>query len=232
MSGVKIDLYATGVPAHQPGRRCRYLHGQLSSCNSKTPLPVPSTLNHEPGPRPRRMRPDAGLDLCAWRRREFQAVFLPKLNHPRDVLLLLGTQRADFFKESFEARRRDDAHEPAGRLAKITVSMRYAARRENRRAFLGDERFPAHRPLVFPFQDLERLVLAMMNVWRRAATRHVMRLNRADDATRVATVDANVHQNAEDVYFLASVGWNLDWLHKHGHDVLPFSAGWQDSIIE
>src|SRR3989442_8067213 len=85
--------------------------------------------------------------LCAWRRRELQAVLLPKLDHARNVLLLFRTQRADLLKESFEARRRDDAHKATGRLAKVAVSVRYPARRENRRAFLGDERFPANRPL-------------------------------------------------------------------------------------
>src|SRR5207244_2315529 len=126
-----------------------------------------------------------------WGRRELQAVFFSDVNHTRNVLLLLRTERADFFKESFEARRRDDAHEPAGRLAKITVSVRYPAWGENGRALLGDERFLANRPLVFTFEDLKRLVLAMMNVWRRAATRHVVRLNRADHAAGGATVDAN-----------------------------------------
>src|SRR2546425_1204624 len=73
---------------------------------------------------------DASLHLRARRRRELQAVFLPELNHPRNVLLLLRTQRAE-------------------------------------------------------------------------------------DAARVATVDANNHRNAEDVYLLASVRRNLDWLHKY-----------------
>ena len=79
----------------------------------------------------------AGSRLRAWRRRELEAVFLSKLDHPRNVLLLLGPERADFLKESFEARRRDDAHEATGRLANVAVSMRYPARRENRRAFFG-----------------------------------------------------------------------------------------------
>src|SRR5689334_3424868 len=103
--------------------------------------------------------------------------------------------------------------------------MRYPARRKNRRALLGDERFASYRPLIFPFEDLERLVLAMMNVWRRAAAWHVVRLNRADDAIGVATVDANDHRNAEDVHLLASVGQDLNWLHKCGGDVLPSCAG-------
>src|SRR5207253_4260030 len=140
----------------------------------------------------------AQTHLRAGRRRELQAVFLPSLNHARNVLLLLRTERADFLKEGFEARRRDDTHEAARRLAKVAVSVRYPARCENRRALLGDERFPANRPLVFTFEDLKRLVLAMMNVWRRAATGHVVRLNRADHATRVVTVDANDHRNAQD----------------------------------
>ena len=172
----------------------------------------------------------SNLLLCAWRRQELQAVSLPKLNHAGNVLLLLRTQRADFLKESFKAGRRHDAHEATGRLAEVAVSVRYAARRENGRAFLGDKRFVANRPLVFPFEDLERLVFAMMDVWRRSAPRNIVRLNRADDATGVATVDANNHRNAEDLYLLTSVGWNLDGLHNIGGDVVPSCAGWQGGI--
>src|SRR5439155_5854464 len=112
-------------------------------------------------------------------------------------------------------------------LAEVAVSVRYAARRENRRAFLRDERFSANRPLVFAFEDLERLVLAMMDVWRRSAARNIVRLNRADDAAAVANVDANNHRNAEDFYLLTSVGWNLDGLHSIGGDVVRSCAGWQ-----
>jgi hypothetical protein len=110
--------------------------------------------------------------------------------------------------------------------------MRYPARRENRRALLGDERFAANRPLVFTFQDLECFVLAMMNVWRRATARHVVRLNRADHTARVATVDANNHRNAEDVNLVASIGWDLDWFHNTAGDVLPFCTGSQVTIRE
>src|SRR6266566_7645259 len=94
-------------------------------------------------------------DLAAWRRRELQAVFLSQLNNARNVLLLLRTQRADFLKEAFKARRDDDAHEAAGRFAKVAVSVWYPSRRENRGALLGDERFSAHRPLVIPFEHLK-----------------------------------------------------------------------------
>ena len=54
----------------------------------------------------------------------------------------------------------------------------------------------------------------MMNVWGRTATRDIVRFDRADNAAGVATVNANDHRNAEDVYLPASVGWNLDWIHK------------------
>ena len=48
---------------------------------------------------------------------------------------------------------------------------------------------------------------------QRAATWYVVRLNRADDANGVATVDANDHRNAEDVYFVPTVVGNLDRVH-------------------
>src|SRR6266403_5563871 len=82
-------------------------------------------------------RTDANLHLRARRRWELQAVLLPKLNHARNVLLVLRTQRTDFLKESFEARRCDDAHQATGRLAQVAVCVRYRARGENRRALLA-----------------------------------------------------------------------------------------------
>src|SRR6185369_2388922 len=102
---------------------------------------------------------------------------LPNLNHARNVLLLLRTQRADIFKEPFETRRCNDAHEAPGRLANVAVSVRHPAWCENGRALLGDERLPANRPLVFTFENLKCLVLAMMDVGGRSAARHIVRLN-------------------------------------------------------
>jgi len=113
--------------------------------------------------------------------------------------LLLRAHRADFLKEPFEAGRSDDAHQATRRLAKVPVSVRYPAWGENGRAFLGGEFFAAHRPLVLTLEDLKRLVLASMDVRRRAATRHVVRLDRADYTASVATVNANDHRDAEDV---------------------------------
>src|SRR5438477_10164215 len=100
----------------------------------------------------------ADVDLRAWRRQKFQAVFFGHLNYLSDVLLLLRAHRADFLKEPFEAGRGDDTHQTTRRLAKITVGVRYPTRRENRRAFLGGEFFAANRPLVLTLEDLKRLV--------------------------------------------------------------------------
>src|ERR1044071_5454554 len=90
---------------------------------------------------------------AGWRQ-NLQPVSFPDLNHARNILLLLRTQRADFLEEAFEARRSDDAHQPARRLADVTVGVRYSARRENGRAFFGDEFFIAHGPFVFAFENL------------------------------------------------------------------------------
>ena len=59
-------------------------------------------------------------------------------------------------------------------LAKVTAGVQDFAWRKNRRALPGDERFPAHRPFIFAFENLKRLVLAMDMRWR-AAARHVVR---------------------------------------------------------
>ena len=53
----------------------------------------------------------------AGRRRKLQPEFLPDFNDAGNVLLLLRTKGADFLEETLEPRRRDNAHEPAGRLA-------------------------------------------------------------------------------------------------------------------
>src|SRR6266705_2777846 len=105
---------------------------------------------------------------------ELQPEFLSDLNHARNVLLLLRTQRTDFLKEPFETRWRDDAHEPAGCLAEVTVSVRYPAGLENRRPLLSDKSFPADGPFVFAFEDLKCLVLPSVDVRRRAAAGHVV----------------------------------------------------------
>src|SRR6266568_2359960 len=111
---------------------------------------------------------------CPRRRQEFHTELLRGLHHARDVLLLLLTQRADFLEESLEARWRDDTHEPSGCLAKVAVGVRYPTRRKNRRTFFGNERFPADGPLVLAFEDLERFVLAVMDVRRRTTAWHVV----------------------------------------------------------
>src|SRR5205814_6479504 len=103
-----------------------------------------------------------------------QTVFARDLHHARNVLLLLKTQRADLLEESLEARGCDDAHELAGRLAQVTVGVGNSARRKDGRALPGDKRFPAHGPFVFAFENVKRLILAMMDVRWRTAARHVV----------------------------------------------------------
>src|SRR5689334_19272968 len=94
-------------------------------------------------------------------RENFQAELLRDRHHAWDVLLLLRGHRADLFKESFEASGGDDAEEPAGSLAEVTISVRHAARRKNGGAFRGDKSFAANGPFVIAFEDLERLIFAM-----------------------------------------------------------------------
>ena len=89
----------------------------------------------------------------------------------------LRAERPDFFEEPFEAGGCDETHQSARGLAKVTVSVRESARGENRRALLRRERLPTDGPLVFAFEDLEGLVLAMMDVRRRPAARQVVRFD-------------------------------------------------------
>jgi hypothetical protein len=110
----------------------------------------------------------------AGRWRKLQPESFPDFNHARNVLLLLRTKRADFLEETLEARRRDDAHEPARRLAKVTVSVRDAAWSKNRGPLLRDERLLTNGPLVYAFEDLKCLILAAMDMWRRATAWHVV----------------------------------------------------------
>src|SRR5437773_6901134 len=173
------------------------------------------------------------LSSRAERRWELQPVFLSDLNHARNVVLLLRTQRTDFLKEPFETRRRDDAHEPARCVAEVTISVRYPARRENRRALLRDECFPADGPFVFAFEDLKCLVLPVVDVRRRAAAGHVVRLDGAHHPAGVSAVDANGHGNAKDVYFVTAVVGNLDRVHVWKRDCglisfcgLPVPSAW------
>ena len=147
------------------------------------------------------------------RRQDLQSVFLPDLNHARDFLLL-GCQRADFFEEPFEARRRDSSQEPAGRLADVAVMVRQPTRREDRRALWGREGLPVASEFIFTFEDLERLVLPMMNVGWRTSARLVGRFDNAQHAASVAAVDSDGDGIADDIYRLASAVENKDGVHK------------------
>src|SRR5579859_5218360 len=129
-------------------------------------------------------------------------------------MLLLRAERADVLEESFKAGRGDDAHEPAGRLAEVAVGVRYPARRKNCRTLPGSEFFIANRPFVFAFEDLKRLVLAMVDMRRGPAARHVVRFDCAHHAAGIATMEADDHGNAQNVYLLAAVVGNLDWIHN------------------
>src|SRR4051812_27899553 len=84
-------------------------------------------------------------------REDFQAELLRDLHHAWNVLLLLRRHRADLFEKSFEASGGDDAHEPAGRLAEVTISVRHTARRKNGGAFPSDKSFAADGPFVIAF---------------------------------------------------------------------------------
>jgi len=150
----------------------------------------------------------------AGRWQKLQSVFVSNLKHARNIQLLVRTQCADFLEESFEARRGDDTHKTTGRLAEVTVGMRYSTWRKNCRALLRDERLSANSPLVFAFEDLEGLVFSVMDVRWRTAARQVVRLDRADHAARVAAVDANDHWNTKDVYLPASGGGGVNGLHN------------------
>jgi hypothetical protein len=66
----------------------------------------------------------------------------------------------------------------------------------------------------------EHLVLAMMNLCG-GFPRHLVPLNRADNTTRVATVDANDHRNAQEVYLRTSAEGICTGFIRIGGDVLP-----------
>src|SRR4030095_13087088 len=118
----------------------------------------------------------------ASRRQDFQSVLARDLHYARNFLLLLRTQRTDLLEESLEARGRDDAHEPAGRRADVTVGVGDAVRRKNRRALPGDKRLFAYTPLVLALEHLKRLVLAMMDVRWRTIACLVVRFDHRDRA--------------------------------------------------
>src|SRR5215831_8835214 len=98
------------------------------------------------GPKPA-AKPQPHYALGAWWRHDFQAVFLCDFNYARDFLLLLRAQSADFLEETFEARRRNHAHQPAGRFAEVTIGVWYTARGENCSAFVSNKGFPPNGPL-------------------------------------------------------------------------------------
>src|SRR5262249_41160699 len=116
--------------------------------------------------------------------------------------------------EPLETRRRNDTHQATGSLAEISISVRDAARRKNGRAFFGGNALAAYHEFIVAFQDLERLIFAMMHVRGRAAIRHVVRFNRADNSAGVAAVNANDHGNAEDIDLLTSINRDLNWRHR------------------
>src|SRR5262249_37857299 len=156
--------------------RIRFLSSSANGsgfCDAKS---VPSTRGQ------RRLRP-------SWWQ-NFQAVFLCDSHHAGDVLLFLRSQPSNILEEPFEPRWGNDAHEPARGLAHVTVGMRYATRREIRITFLCNEFFSAHRPFIVPFQNLESLVLTMMNMRRRTAAEHIVRLHCAHNTASVTTVNA------------------------------------------
>ena len=66
--------------------------------------------------------------------------------------------------------------------------------------------------------------------WRTVA-RRVVRLDHAQHAARVATVDANEHQFAKNVYRLAAVVSDLDWVDRVAGHVLPLFARWQAANV-
>jgi hypothetical protein len=109
---------------------------------------------------------------------------------------------------------RDDAHEASGRSAKVTISVRQPARRENRGAFFGDKSLSVHGEFVIALENLKRLVLAGVDVRGWAAAWHVVRFYRAHHAARVAAVDANDHRDAKNVDLLTSVISDYDWCHR------------------
>jgi len=155
----------------------------------------------------------SGLVLSLWWRQNFHPEPLCYRHHSRNVLLLFLSERADCLKETLEAGRCDDAHESPRSLAEIAVGVRDAAWGKNGRALTGNKALAINSELIFPFENLERLIFAMVYVRGRASARHVMRFNGADHSAGVTSVDANDHRNAQDVNFLAAATGDLDWLH-------------------
>lgn len=88
--------------------------------------------------------------------------------------------------------------------------MRNSAWRKESGARLRENGFPSDRELIVAFENLERLVFAVMNVQGRAAARHVVRLDHAERTAGVATVEAYVQGNAQDVQWLTTVGGDKD----------------------
>ena len=74
--------------------------------------------------------------------------------------------------------------------------------------------FPPHGPFVLAFQDLERFVLAAVDVRRWASATHVMGLDHAERAAGVAAAHADEHGDAENVHRLAFAGGNNDGGHR------------------
>ena len=180
---------------------------EMKAGRNLNPISSPNCKNAAP---PGRLR---FVELRAGRRQDFQSKIFRNLHHARNVLLLLRTHRADFLEESLEARRRDDAHEFAGCLAKVAVSVRNPTRRKNRVARLGNERLSADGPLVFAFENLKRFILAMVDVRRWSAARHIVRFDDGHRAICVAAMHADEHGNTKDIDGLAAVVGNLNRIH-------------------
>jgi len=103
--------------------------------------------------------------------------------------------------------------------------VRYPTRRKQGSAFLRNEGFSANRPFVLAFKNLKHFVFALMDMRRWTATRNVVRLHRANNPTGVATVNANDHGDAKDIYLLAAIGRDLNGIH--GDDGLWTRSSWQ-----
>ena len=98
--------------------------------------------------------------------------------------MFLRIHGPDFLEESFETSGRNHTHEPSRRLTKVTVCMGDSARRENGCARFRRNSLPINHELVFTFENLKRLVFAMVNVWRRTAIRYIVRFNSAQGAAQ------------------------------------------------
>jgi hypothetical protein len=79
----------------------------------------------------------------------------------------------------------------AAGVADARIGVRNASRRKECHARLGETGFAVQQELVF--------VLAMMNVRRRAAVRHIVRFNDAYNSTRVVSMHTDGHGNAKNV---------------------------------